>query len=116
MTRHPRLRILTTLAALALLVPACGDGAGGADQPAAAVEIRDFSFAPAQLEVAAGQQVQWTNTDSAPHTVTFDDPGVDSSDELAEGEQFSTALDRAGEYRYICALHPQMQAVVTVTG
>src|SRR5690348_5424713 len=34
------------------------------------VKISNYAFNPAKLTVAVGDTVVWTNTDSAPHTVT----------------------------------------------
>jgi plastocyanin len=78
------------------------------------VAIENFSFAPDDLEVAAGTEVTWTNRDPTEHTVTADGPGF-GSDTLSQGSRFSTRLDEPGTYRYHCAIHPEMTARVTVT-
>jgi plastocyanin len=87
--------------------PTGAPGAGGTD-----VTIVDFSFRPSTLDVAVGAQVTWTNTGSAPHTVTFTD-GEDSG-ALDTGQTYSRTFDTAGDFDYICEIHPSMRGSVTV--
>ncbi len=79
----------------------------------AAVTIRGFKFGPANLTVAVGAKVTWTNEDGAAHTVTFKD-GT-SSGRLGEGSTFSRTFDTVGSFPYACSIHPSMTATVTVT-
>ncbi len=81
-------------------------------QPEVSVEIRDFEYFPRDLTVDAGAKVTWTNRDSAPHTATAKgswDTGV-----LKEGQSGTLTFDKPGVYDYICAIHPSMQAKLTV--
>lgn len=86
-------------------------GGGGGEEE---VEIVNFAYEPATLEVSAGTTVTWTNMDSADHTVTFDDDSVDSGN-MANGATFEHTFDSAGEFAYHCEIHPTMTATVTVT-
>ena len=113
----------TLLSALALLVLAATACSGGAEptadaaQPAASaqtVTMADLAYSPAQLEVPAGTTVTWINEDEAPHTVTFDGDAVADSDKMETGDEFAATFDQAGTYSYICAIHPEMKATVTV--
>ena len=126
MTTFRFCRVLSVLA-LVLLLVGCGGGGestedGGGDAAAASsdsaeagsVTIADLKYSPADLEVSAGSTVTWTNDDDAPHTVTFDDDAVSDSEELAKGDEFSATFDEAGEFSYVCAIHPDMKATVTV--
>ena len=122
MNNTTTLRVLAALA-LTLSLAGCGGSgedsaasseAGGSSAESAAVTIADLAYSPAEISVAAGSEVTWTNDDKAPHTVTFDDEGVDSSEELKTGDTFSTSFDEAGTYAYTCAIHPDMKATVTV--
>ena len=96
----------------ARLAPAA-EGRTAADPARPAVEIRGFAFEPERVEAAAGQEVLWTNHDSAEHTVTQVGGGFDSGS-LAAGATFTARFDRPGSYRYVCALHPAMRGVVVV--
>lgn len=112
----------TAPALFLLLATACGGGGddaaaaagdGGAD--AATVAIADQKYSPADVSVAAGSSVTWTNGDATPHTVTFSNKAVKSSDQLDKGADFSATFDKAGSYDYICAIHPEMKGKVTVS-
>jgi plastocyanin len=77
--------------------------------------IEAFAFEPKRIEANVGQAVTWTNRDPAEHTVTEEGGGFDSGTMAANGS-FTRKFDRPGEYRYICALHPGMTAMVAVRG
>ena len=79
-----------------------------------AVEIRDFSYQPDTLTVAAGTTVTWTNDGTVPHTVTSNQRTFDSGD-IAPGGTFSYTFDQPGSYPYHCTLHPSMQGQIEVT-
>jgi plastocyanin len=86
--------------------PATGDGA---------VAIANFAFDPADVSVAAGTTVTWTNDDGTAHRVKANDDSFDSED-LAQGDTFEHTFDTAGTFDYICAIHPSMTGTITVTG
>ena len=111
---------------LAMLVPlALGSVALSVSSRAVAAEsmasIRDFAYAPATLRVNLGDAVTWTNEEeSMPHDVTSGVPGrpdigeVFASAILLPGQSFSFTFSAAGEYPYLCKLHPAMTGVVIV--
>ncbi len=75
-------------------------------------------FIPFNVSVSAGEEITWSNDDSAAHTVTSGSPGAsdgifDSSLFLA-GDTFSVTLDESGEYPYFCMVHPWMIGNITV--
>lgn len=109
---------LIFVALLALLLASCssGEAAEGDGADTATVDISDNAYAPAAVEIASGGEVTWTNNDAVVHTVTFTGDDVASSDQLEEGESFSTTFATPGTYAYVCAVHPEMEATVTVTG
>ncbi|MCC6315432.1 MAG: cupredoxin family copper-binding protein [Thermomicrobiales bacterium] len=80
----------------------------------AAIRVVDFAFEPAQMQVAAGTTVTWTNDGQAAHTVTADDGSFDSG-RLDPGEAFSQRFDRPGTYAYHCGFHASMHGTVVVT-
>jgi plastocyanin len=79
----------------------------------AKVSIANFEFAPAQITIAPGESVIWTNDDGAPHGLEFDDnaPGTNL---LLPGASFSRRFDRPGTYDYNCSVHPYMTGRVVV--
>jgi plastocyanin len=119
---------LTTRAALCICATVAGGliaaGCGGVEDesaPAAAegagrggeVEIVDFTYGPEAIEVAAGTELTWTNSDKAPHTATAEDESFDTGT-LKRGDEQAIALDDPGTYAYYCRFHPFMKATVDV--
>lgn len=76
------------------------------------VSIESFMFVPATVTINVGDTVRWT-VNSGTHTATSNS-GVWDSNTMATGEVFTFTFDQAGDYPYICTLHPSMQATVTV--
>ncbi|MBB5161996.1 cupredoxin family copper-binding protein [Mycobacterium sp. AZCC_0083] len=91
--------------------PAASDAPHGSN----AVNISNFTFAPASLTIPAGSTVTWTNKDEEPHTVvssdgsTFHSPGMDT------GGTYSFTFKNTGTFEYICSIHPMMHGTVVVT-
>ena len=77
------------------------------------VEIRDFAFHPAQIEISVGTTVTWTNQDSVAHTSTAEDGTWDSGN-LDQGQSYSYTFDRPGTHPYVCLYHPNMRGTVVV--
>jgi plastocyanin len=113
---------LTPVDVLEIATPfiASAGAAGGAtpaattNEATAAVEVVDFAFTPAELEVAAGTTVTWTNVGGQPHTATAEDGSFDTG-VLTTGERASHTFTESGTYPYVCTLHENtMQGVVIV--
>jgi plastocyanin len=77
------------------------------------VSIENFAFAPAELTVAPGTTVVWTNHDDIPHTITSTE-GAFKSHAIDTDDSFSFTFGKAGSYRYFCSLHPHMVGMVKV--
>ena len=77
-----------------------------------AVFIEGTNYAPATLTVKRGDTVVWTNKDPFPHTVTAKD--VFDSYTIAAGHSWKYTARKAGEFTYICTLHPTMKATLKV--
>jgi plastocyanin len=90
-------------------------GAGVEPAPAApaAVSIDNFTFGPAELTIAPGTTVTWTNRDDIPHTVVDVDKTFKSS-VLDTDETYEHTFVDPGTYRYFCSLHPKMTGRVVV--
>ena len=80
---------------------------------AGAVTIQGFAYAPASLNVKAGQKVTWDNADWVTHTVTADAGAFDSND-LASGASFSSTFRKAGSYACHCEIHSSMHGTIVV--
>jgi plastocyanin len=106
----------TMLLGLGGTVPSRAKTPGGATQSQTAsveVKIDNFNFAPAELTVAAGTRVTWTNRDDVPHTVASTND-LFKSKALDTDDQFSFTFDKAGTYEYYCSIHPKMIGKVIV--
>jgi plastocyanin len=126
--------LLCSCLALSLVAAGCGDdedeGDGGGDeaqqqQPAGgggkavAVKMSGIKFVPDSVTVTRGGKVTWTNDDTVGHDVTktggpgatfkSGDPGG-----MMKGDTFSQTFDTTGEVEYVCTVHSDMKATVTV--
>lgn len=81
--------------------------------PTHVVEIRNFAFVPAHMEVARGDTVIWINRDAAPHTATDSLARWDSG-ELRAGDRWTWVASEAGRFSYDCTYHPSMRGTITV--
>ena len=112
-----RLIAAALLAATALPLAIEMASTATADAAAATQDVMmsNFAFAPSSVSVTAGTTVQWTNHDTAPHDVTVTSgPVAIHSPMLSTGQTWSYAFTVVGTYHYICSIHPDMQAVLTV--
>jgi plastocyanin len=99
--------------------PSAASSAAPSAAPSAAaggqnVEIKNFAFNPASATAKVGDKVTWKNSDSATHTVTFDDGSTDSND-IATGATFEHIFDKAGTFAYHCKIHSSMKGTITVS-
>ena len=92
--------------------------AASADTAAAAeatmVEIKDFTFVPASLEIPVGSTITWTNSDAAPHTATARDREVLQSGTLNQGDSYTQTFDQPGTFDYFCEFHANMKGTIVV--
>lgn len=79
------------------------------------VNIREFRFAPTDLNIAVGTKVTWVNDDQIPHTVMETHKAFRSA-ALDTNDSFTYQFDNAGTFEYFCALHPQMIGRIVVGG
>jgi plastocyanin len=85
------------------------------DDKTVTVDIHDGTFDPAQLEVAKGTTVTWTNGDTEAHTVTADN-GLFDSGVIEPGQYYSTWLGGSGTVSYHSETDPDMKGSVVVGG
>src|SRR5215469_1902113 len=89
--------------------------ASGAHATDLMVVMKNFDFSPMEVTVAPGTTVTWKNLDGEPHTIASRD-GLFRSPALDQDDTFQFKFDRPGVYKYICSIHPNMMATITVTG
>jgi plastocyanin len=89
-----------------------GSGSGGSGAPS--VSMRGLKFAPARLEVKAGQKVTWTNDEDIDHNVTAKSGAKFMSKAFGKGQTYSFTPSKPGTIQYVCTLHPGMDGTLVV--
>jgi len=104
----------------ASVAPSATPVAGEAAEIAVATDTGGaLTFDPAEITVTAGATVRLTFTNKAtvPHNLTFDDP-IDVATETVVDPGASQTIEftapEAGEYTYVCTLHPGMEGTLLV--
>ena len=92
----------------ALLVALAACGAKARAPETHQIEIHSMQYVPAELVVAVGDTVVWTNKDVLPHTVTS--VGEFDSQLIAAQQSWRYTVTSAGELPYVCTYHPTMRA------
>ena len=125
-------------ASLAIGLAACGNGVppganggstgtGGASCPGKAaatlgtavakVSATDaLQFSPTSQTVKVGQVIEWTNTGSVLHNITFDEASCLTDSAFQPQATWAISFTQAGSYPYHCTIHPGMDGTLTVTG
>ncbi|MHB8489867.1 MAG: cupredoxin domain-containing protein [Candidatus Dormibacteria bacterium] len=76
-------------------------------------------FVPASSNAAVGDVVEFKNTGSVVHTVTFEDnnDACLTDNTLAPGATWQVKFTQPGTYHYLCTIHaPNMAGVIKVSG
>ncbi len=138
-----RLSLLFSLPLAVLALSACGSSSSSSSTPAGstgtsastpassstpatvstpasggtvAVSMKGIAFVPAAVTAKVGQTVVFTNNDSPPHNVTYvSGPKFASSSTISPGGVFKVHLTKAGTIHYVCTIHPNMTATITVS-
>jgi len=69
-------------------------------------------FIPETITVKRGDRVRWVNKDPFPHTATA--AGTFDSGSVAAGHSWWYLARKAGEFPYVCTLHPGMKGTLVV--
>lgn len=93
--------------------PAAGGTSTPVTIPRGAETLANRAFSPDDVNVAVGETVTWTNTDSVAHTSTSD-ANAWNSGTVVPGGQFSFTFRSAGSFPYHCTIHPGMVGTVVV--
>jgi plastocyanin len=78
------------------------------------VTISNYTFGPAKLVIHAGDKVTWINHDSMPHTASALDGQSFDSGALDPGASWSFVFSKVGDFKYRCAIHPDMRGEIVV--
>jgi plastocyanin len=85
---------------------------GGAGPPTLVdVSMANTAFSPAQVEVAVGGTVRFTNNDGVAHNATS---AVISTGNMNPGQVREQVMGAAGTFAYSCTLHAGMNGTVIV--
>ena len=129
--RHSRLLVATIVLALGLVgcgsgggsptassAPAAGAGSAGGNLGPATVKISatdQLTFDPAMQMAHVGDIIQWTNSGTIMHTITFDSEPSLSDPSLQPGGVWEVKFSTAGTYHYHCSIHATMVGTVAVS-
>jgi plastocyanin len=108
--------VLVLLLALAAVPAAVGSRATVEPE----IEMEDFTFQPARMVVARGALIEWKNRDRARHNAASIARRADGTRLFRtrtvgfRGEATARAPRRAGTYRYLCTVHPNMRGTLVV--
>jgi plastocyanin len=105
----PAAMAAAVLLGAAAAVPNAAVATGGP----AMVEIKDFAFKPAVLNVTAGDTVKFVNHDQEAHTVVAQS-GAFTSSGLDTNDEWTVRIAKPGKYPYFCSLHPYMKGTIVV--
>ncbi len=91
-----------------------GGGTGSGSGPQ--VVASDFSFSPSELELEPGEEVELTlkNEDSATHSFTSDELGVDIEAEGGASTSTNLTAPDSGSAEWHCRFHSQMTGEISV--
>ena len=74
-----------------------------------------FEFVPKTVQSRIGEIVQWNNTSSVAHTVTFDAYPAITDPLIAPNAFWEIRFTVAGTYPYRCVIHPNMTGTIIVS-
>jgi plastocyanin len=94
------------LAAACVLLACSGRPSTKAAVKTTSVDLpKSYQFAPANIEVARGATVTWTNHDNFSHSVQVD--GTGEIHVMKPGEQAQVQFLEPGRHSFVCTFHSQ---------
>jgi plastocyanin len=87
-------------------------GGGGGGGGTVTIDMKNIQFSPSSATVKVGQTVKWVNEDDVPHNVIG---GPLKSKTFAKGGTYEFTPKKAETISYVCTIHPNMKATLTVT-
>jgi amicyanin len=107
------LRLAVLFTALASTACPAEDQTTANAGPVVTVSMDHNTFTPGEITVVPGTTVTWVNKEAMPHTVVDSNKGFRSKI-LAKDASFSFTFATAGDYDYLCSIHPNMKGKVIV--
>lgn len=91
------------------------DDSGGEAGERIDIEMENIAFNPKTVTAKVGQEVYWKNKDSVDHNVVATQGEDFKSENFGKDGTFEYKLDKAGDIKYTCTLHPGMDGEIKVT-
>jgi amicyanin len=107
------LRLAVLFSALASTACLAEDQITASADSVATVSMDHNTFIPSEITVTPGTTVTWVNKEAMSHTVVDTNKGFRSKI-LAKDASFSFTFATAGDYDYLCSIHPNMKGKVIV--
>jgi len=76
------------------------------------VQLKNMKFEPAQITVAKGDTIVWTNLDIITHDVTEEETRAWTSAPITMGKTWKMAVDKSASY--YCSIHIVMKGKIIV--
>ena len=92
-------------------VSVAGVSAARAHNGTVHVTIENLAFLPAEIEVKAGETIEWTNKDRMPHTATVKG-GWEVT--IPPGKVATRVAEAGDSVEYYCRYHPNMKGRITI--
>ena len=80
------------------------------------VLITNSAFLPTFLTLHVGGSVRWVNQDGIAHTATPTQGGFQDTGQIGGHQTATRYFSVIGRFPFVCTIHPQMRAEVTVVG
>lgn len=84
--------------------------------PDVMVDIGDFFFSPAVIQIDIGQTVRWTNTSTITIHTSTAVGGLWNSGDLAPNDFFDFTFNSEGVFDYMCTYHPELMNGTVIVG
>ena len=75
------------------------------------IDISEMRFTPAVVDINQGDTVRWINRDTTDHLIKG---AFGNSSTLAPNQTYEFVFNQAGNFDYICELHPSMTGTIRV--
>ncbi|MFN2452022.1 MAG: plastocyanin/azurin family copper-binding protein [Candidatus Dormibacteria bacterium] len=92
-------------------------GTGGKSLGTAKVTLKATDadmFDPKTTNAAVGDVVEWDNSGSQAHNITFADDQNVGDQSFSGGDKWQIKFTKAGTYKYQCTIHPGMEGEIVI--